>query len=124
MIQLAWHVHHDVLVEPLSAPLEERIAYIKEHKPQEEQELRLRLLKPVVGMLPDAVLKAVDAYTKARDAYTTAGDAYTTAGDAYAKAWDAYDKVISGDQEAIESLHAQECPDCPWDGQTIFSEGG
>ncbi len=43
----AWHVHHDKLVQYLTGPLEERIAYIKANKPLGEVELRLRLLKPV-----------------------------------------------------------------------------
>src|SRR3990172_2550455 len=47
IVKLAWHVHHDILVERLTEPLENRIAYIKQRKPADEQELRLRFLQPV-----------------------------------------------------------------------------
>ena len=124
MTQFAWHVHHDVLVEPLVEPIENRIAYIKSDKPQHEQELRLRLLKPVKGKLPIALVKAGSAYLKAWEAYDKAWswgvrektrDAYIKTRDAYINAMDAY-------MPEILALHAVECPDCPWDGKTIFPE--
>jgi hypothetical protein len=31
-----WHVHHEILVEPLTEPIENRIAYIKSDKSPEE----------------------------------------------------------------------------------------
>ena len=91
------------------------------------QELRLRLLKPVEGELPEAVVKAMDAYDKAWDARDKAGAAYVKAMDAYSKAMDAYDKAgaacdkaLSDHADEINALHAAECPDCPWNGHTIF----
>lgn len=45
----AWHVHHEVLAERLTESVENRIAYIKSGKPEEEVETRLKLLKPMVG---------------------------------------------------------------------------
>jgi|SRR3990167_1661395 len=42
-----WHVHHDILVERLIAPVQERIDFIMKNKPKDEIEARLRLLKPV-----------------------------------------------------------------------------
>ena len=84
------------------------------------QELRLRLLKPVEGELPEAVVKARDAYDKAWDARDKAGAAYVKAMDAYTKAMDAYDKALSDHADEINALHAAECPDCPWNGHTIF----
>ncbi len=144
----AWHVHHEVLCEPLTEPIENRIKYIRENKPEAERALRLRLLKPVQGKVPSACGKAGDAYDKAGDAYDKAWDAYGKAGDAYTKAWAAYTKAgdsygkagaaydKAGDSygkawaaytkawaaalPALEKLHAKECPDCPWDGETIF----
>jgi hypothetical protein len=47
-----WHVHHDVLVEELTEPIENRIEYIKKHKPKHEIETRLRLLKPASYVQP------------------------------------------------------------------------
>ena len=93
-----WHIHHDVLLE-YTTNIQERIAYIKSDKPEHERETRLRLMGPVKGALPIAVAKA--------------GAAYTTAGDAY-------DKAVRDNAPAIEALHKIECPNCPWNGYTIF----
>src|SRR3990167_85990 len=144
-----WHIHHEVLLE-WSDDIQERIDYIKAHKPPHEVETRLRLLKPVQGALPpklvkakaaydkarDAFVKASVAYAKARDAYDKARDAFVKASVAYAKARAAYDKARDAYDKAkaaynkaydeclpqIEALHALECPDCPWNGTTIFPE--
>src|SRR3989304_4687511 len=112
-----WHIHHEVLLE-WSDDIQERIDYIKAHKPPHEVETRLRLLKPVQGALPPKLVKARDAYL-----------AYDKAGDAFGKDWDAYDKAKAAYAKAydeclpqIEALHALECPGCPWNGTTIFPE--
>ena len=75
----------------------------------------------------DAFNKARDAYNKARAAYDKASDACDKASDAYNKAWDARnkardacDKAISEHQDTLNKLHEELCPDCPWDGHTIF----
>jgi uncharacterized protein YjbI with pentapeptide repeats len=47
-----WHVHHEILVEQLNEPLRARINYIKKNKPKDEVELRLKLLTPVLGIIP------------------------------------------------------------------------
>ena len=47
-----WHIHHQELYEYLTEPIRARINYIKENKPKDEIELRLRLLKPVLGKIP------------------------------------------------------------------------
>jgi len=150
---LAFHCHHDALVEYVY-DFDERVKVIKDHKPKEEQELRLRLFKLIPNdLLPglgspewDAHIKAWDAHIKARDAYDKARDAYDKARDAYDKAWDAYDKAWDAHDKArdaydkvrdaydkaraeytgkykkeFESLHEKLCPDCPWDGSTIFT---
>ena len=88
---LYWHIHHDILLEPLTEPIENRIQFIKVNKPKNEVETRLRLMKPVRGKLPK-LDKARAEWDKAR----------------------ADPKVLA--------LHAKECPDCPWDGRTIFPE--
>ena len=46
-VEYAWHVHHKVLFEALSEPIENRIEYIKENKPESEVEIRLRLIQKV-----------------------------------------------------------------------------
>lgn len=47
-----WHVHHEILVEQLAEPVRNRINYIKKNKPKDEVELRLKLIKPVLGKIP------------------------------------------------------------------------
>ena len=36
------------------------------------------------------------------------------------EAWKAYKEACKACVSEIETLHALECPDCPWDGKTIF----
>ena len=124
-----WHIHHDVLVEPLTEPIENRIDFIKQDKPKAEIVLRLKLLKPVKGKLPIEVVKAWEAHNKAeeayhkvREAYHKAEEAYDKAWEAYDKAWEAYNEVLIKNKKYIEELHNKECPDCPWDGKSIFGE--
>src|SRR3990170_3693553 len=102
-----WHIHHEVLLE-WSDDIQERIDFIQAEKPKHEVEIRLRLLKPVQGALPPKLVKA--------------GDARGKAWDAFGKDWDAYRKAYDKYLPQIEALHALECPDCPWDGFTIFPE--
>ena len=103
-----WHIHHDRLLEFATEPIENRIKYIRESKPKSEIALRLKLLKPVQGKLPDDVHKARAAYNKA--------------GADVDKALAALDKAIADNLPAIMALHEKECPNCPWDGKTIFPE--
>ena len=168
-IQFAWHVHHDRLIEPLTGSIEERIAYIKEHKPKHERDIRIRLLKPVIDPLPtifveawkayvearkaydetwkaydearkayDETWKAYDeaekaydeaekaydetwkAYVEARKAYDEAGTVYEKARRAFEEAWEAFEKARRASEKSIIELHLNECPNCPWDGNTIF----
>lgn len=106
--RFAWHIHHDVLLEPLVEPIAIRQAYILSFKPPHEVALRLRLLREVKGQLPLPVIEAGDAYTHAWVAYSRVGAIYTQAKiayhrrraayrqgqavDAYNRAWDAYDR--------------------------------
>jgi hypothetical protein len=44
---LVLHCHHELLMEKLTEPAEDRIAYILSDKPEHEQALRLRLFRPL-----------------------------------------------------------------------------
>ena len=110
----AWHIHHDVLVEPLREPIKNRIEYIKRNKPKNEVDLRLRLLKVVKGKLPDGYDKALEAYGKAWEAYGKALEAY-------GKAWEAYFNANKESRKEVEMLHKKECG-CGWNGETIFTK--
>ena len=123
----AWHVHHDVLMEALTEPIENRIDYIKSYKPEHEKEVRLRLLRPVVGRLPEVLIQALRTcdealrtYDEALRTYEEAWRAYEEAGRTYEEAGRTYEEALKAHKHEIEALHALECPDCPWDGFTIF----
>ena len=58
---------------------------------------------------------------KPANAIDTAWAAHDQARIAYNRAWAAYDKARADTAPEIEALHRQECPDCPWDGTTIFT---
>ena len=113
-----WHVHHDRIVEQLTAPVQERIDYIKKNKPKDEIETRLRLLKPVKDQ--NAVVAARKAY---HEAVAAARKAYD---EAMAPARKAYDEAVAPARkaydEAVKSAHAKECPECPWNGRTILEK--
>ena len=47
-----WHIHHQKFYEYLNEPVRARINYIKNFKPKDEIDLRLKLLKPVLGEIP------------------------------------------------------------------------
>ena len=133
-IKFAWHVHHGILVEPLTEPLSVRRQYIHENKPANEIQLRLRLLRRVRGRLPDKFVEAGKAYVEAekasdeaekasdedRKAYVEARKAWDAACKARDAAWKAYQQTVQDNAAAITALHTTECPDCPWDGTTIF----
>ena len=101
-----WHVHHEVLAEPLTEPLQNRLDYIRDRKPASEIATRLRLISPVAGPLSEPPVQAWAAYNQAWAAY--------------GKAWAAYDKAWADYKLQLEALHSTEHPGCPWDGQTIF----
>ena len=86
-----WHIHHDTLCEELAYPIEDRIGYILTQKPKTERALRLRLMRPAPTMAP---------------IWKTYADAMAPIRKTYVDAWAA--------------AHAEQCPGCPWDGETIF----
>src|SRR3990167_2773367 len=102
-----WHVHHEVLCEPLTEPLANRRKYVRETKPKSKIPIRLKWMTPVKGKVPVALVKAWAAYDKA--------------GAAYDKAWAAYDKAGDAARPALERLHKKEHGnECPWNVRTLF----
>ncbi len=95
---VCWHVHHDTLMEYCHS-YKGRVAFIKKHKPKDEIPTRLHLFQPVKGKLPKKIT---------REAWV-GGFIWSTTKRKY--------------YEEIKALHAKECPDCPWDGKTIFPKG-
>ena len=125
-----WHVHHCMyLIQWTYEPIERRIEYIQAYKPKHERATRLRLLKPVQGKLPDELVQAGAVFSQAwamlDQAWATYRQAWATydqTGIVYDQARAAYDQAYRACLPAIEALHAQECPECPWDGRTIFPQ--
>ncbi len=128
-----WHVHHGILVE-FCHSYKERASHIYTDKLTDEQELRFRLFKPVKGSLPQAVVEAGSAYDKVWQAHEKAWQVCDKARQACDIAWQVcykawqvfdrarqvYDKALKNNMPAIIELHEKECPNCPWDGETIF----
>ena len=136
--ELWWHVHHGNgwLFEPLYEPAENRRQFIRENKPLVEVETRLRLFRPVLGDLnppeycrkarakwQEADAKWQEADAKMQEAYAKWQEADAKWQEADAKWREAYAKwKASPDWKRVEELHAKECPNCPWDGETIFPD--
>jgi hypothetical protein len=141
----SWHCHHEVLCEWDIYPRENRIAYIKSHKPAHEQELRLRLYQP----MGEAAIAAWAEYEKvkkpawaeyekvkqaawaeyekvAQPAWAEYEKVQQAAWAEYEKvkqaAWAEYEKVKQAAWAPLEAIHKIECPNCPWNGQTTFPD--
>ena len=102
----AWHVHHDALVEELTEPLQNRIDYIKLHKPAHEIPTRLKLIKIASGVLPaweqykKVQASALEQYEKVK---ASAWEQYEKV---EASAWEQYEKVEASAWEQYEKVKA------------------
>jgi hypothetical protein len=118
----AWLVHHGILAEPLTEPIENRISYILEYK-TDNVALRLRLLRPLIE---DEAMRSDDELDKALAGYSTAlydkawsNGGSTSAG--YIKAFEAYYKARAELNKSITTHYHRLFPDSPWNGKTIFA---
>ena len=107
---LVLHCHHDVLLELLLEPAENRINCILHYKPKTEQALRLRLFRP---LLPACFRAELDT---ARAEWVKADAKWADA--EWAEAGAKWDRACA--EWTKTGHHAAICPDCPWDGSTIF----
>ncbi len=64
-----WHGHHSEWLLMASNNIQGRIDFIKKHKPKDEIELRLKLLKPVQGKLPDELVEAAWRWANYAESY-------------------------------------------------------
>lgn len=115
--QFCWHFNHDVLFQRQcdEISIEARAQEIIRHKTPDQIDLRLALMRPIVGSIPSDILAAFDvmdnAYTKEM---TCKAD-----GDARLRALYSLWRTVARSTELIE-LHNRECyPWCPWNGATI-----
>ena len=120
------HCHHGWVIEPLTQPPEKRIAYILSDKPIEEQALRLHLFRPTYNAAVDVAQATWDvALDAARVTYNAVIEAAEATYDAAIKAARATYHAAVGPawvtrDAALDAAHQAECPDCPWNGRTIF----
>jgi hypothetical protein len=117
----SWHCHHETLCEWDSEPRETRIAYIRSDKPACEHELRLRLYQPMSAK----GVKLLAEYEKVKQAaWAEYEKVEQPAWAEYKKVEQAalaeYKKVKQAALAALEALHEIECPNCPWNGLSIF----
>ena len=151
--QMYWHIHHDTLVEFAEESIEGRIAYIKDRKPANEIETRLRLMRPVqhelsgpvFGEFLEAAISLQDSWAaveKAQAGYHTIlerirGLYWQGPLDKAVKLLDLACTRYQGNKLALrygnphdsprrefEALHRLECPGCSWNGSTIFPDRG
>ena len=111
-----WLLHHELLLEWLTEPVENRIAYILSEKPKREQARRLRELRPVKGPLPKTVAAAWAEYAAA----WAKADAAWAKSDAAQAEYDAAWAEADAAWAEITALHLAECPDTTWNGRSIF----
>ncbi len=125
---LAHCVHHDIHWE-YCYNYQKRVEFIKENKPKEEQELRLKLFKLLPNKLVPgresaewkACIKAVKSYNKAlqscimaREAYDKAkvackkrGESFENDYEIYNKKWKALDKAGDANYRAWDAYYSK-----------------
>jgi hypothetical protein len=121
----AWLVHHEILAEPLTESIENRIKWILENK-TDNVALRLRLLRPLVedeAMLSDAELdKARAELYKAHAAYHNRDyAAYNRSYAEFVEASVEYYKARAELNKSATMHYYRLFPDSPWNGKTIFA---
>ena len=100
----AWHVHHDVLAEPVWGSVRSRVKHIKRYKPKEEIAIRLSLLKPIKGALPPELTEADRVWSKANRTWLKAR-----------LVWDRADRVAERARRVgSEAFKTQERADKAW----------
>jgi hypothetical protein len=121
---LILHCHHEVLIERLTEPAENRIDYILQSK-TDNVALRLRLMGPPIIddiVLSDTEWKRADtewerAYAEWRRADAEWERAYAERERACAER----ERACAEWERAYEPHYARLYPDSPWNGKTIFT---
>ena len=86
------HIHHSLVCEVLLEPVENRIEYILREKPNSEQALRLRLMRPLRQTPPD-LRKAYAEWNKANAEWNKANAEWHKASAEWNKADAEWDKA-------------------------------
>ena len=133
-IILTWHCHHDTLVEQCY-DFNARCRHIRMLKPPDEWARRLRLFKPVKETeLPEKVMDALDELNKRIEElnklvqehgdvsllHTKEAIAYWGHREAIEGSRKKLHLAVKAEMDFFKKLHKIECPNCPWNGRTIF----
>jgi len=141
---LYWHHDHDALASWCQS-YEARVQHIRARKPQEEHELRLRLFQPVreppaqlvwICQLYDQVSQLVDELDRttrevAREGLSVPLYVLDDLGSVREAALQTYMQVAAArnldlwewvKSDQAQALHQLECPECPWNGYSIFPD--
>ena len=97
-------LHHAVVCERLTEPVEQRVAYIRTNKPPHEIETRLRALRPASPAM-------VAAWAEYDRVCTLAWAEYDRV---CAPARAESERVRTAAWAALRAVLAVECPDIPW----------
>lgn len=118
-----WHIHHEVLHEPLTEPVKNREEAIRRKGESPERIFtRLFLMRPVAET-PDttASKEAADRARRNRDAAYAAYVKGELSRQGYEVLNQKWNKAANAAKVDWEALHKAQCdPQCPWDGHTIF----
>lgn len=136
---LVVHVHHKDKLFEFCYDYGRRVNVIETTKSTKEIPLRLRLLRivaedripgrdsPEWQLCQKTGIVCQEAWEVSQEAWKTykAGVVCQKAEKAYQKTWEvsqeAEEAYLVKYASELEALHKEICPDCPWDGQTIFT---
>ncbi len=122
-----WHVYHSELLT-WCYDYDERAKYIKKYKPEHERAIRLALMQPVKGKLPEDLIKTGEVYVKARNIYIRLdrlsdvdrnANKTNRARKKFDEAWRIFREAIKNNLPYLKKLHSKECPDCCWNGKEL-----
>ena len=102
-----WHVHHEVLIEPLSKSADERRGVIKRSKLASERATRLLWMQPVLD--PDSIPRAVVDVVKRWP--QSSGEGWEPSTDAL----EDMKRAVLKCKGELRALHDRELPLAPWD---------
>ena len=118
-----WCVHHQVRLEPLTEPIENRVRYIRENKFEHEVETRLRAMRPVTGALPEPVQRVNAEWQRVVAEWQRVVAEWQRVYAELQRVDAERQRVYAEHAAEIDALWAAECADVPWgpDG-LIFTE--
>lgn len=130
MLEMVWHAYHAGSLCQL-VDFEARAIEIEEIKPEHELPTRRRLMKRVKGQLPASFIKASKTMAVAWEVWEVwqaqetresceATEEARAAWEAWEVAWHETGEAYAAHKIEIEQLHVKECPNCSWNGDSIF----